>query len=447
MFKRDILDQLNDWKNRADRKPLILRGARQVGKTSIVRMFGEGYDEYLEFNLDKEEERELFSHRISAAELVQLLLISRDKTGTGSVLLFIDEIQNSANAIGMLRYLYEECPHIHVISAGSILEIIMEKEDIGFPVGRVEHLNMYPLTFREYLVATGRDRLLEEWHSFPLPESLHRAMLKSFHTYVLIGGMPEIVANYAEHRDVPSLNHIYNALLTTYRDDVTRYAAGASTGAVLRHCLETAPFEAGKRIKYAGFGQSRYSSREVGEALKILEQAMVLELIHPSTSLSIPIVPDFRKSPKLQFLDTGLINYFVGLQEHFFTHDDLHAIHKGLLAEHIVMQEVIALRKNRLKKQCFWVRQKGPSNAEVDLLLQSGSNLVPVEVKAGPTGRLRSLHSFIDLSHCDRAVRISSAPFSVEKAVTIAGNDYTLINVPPYHCGMIDRIIAENSFS
>ena len=444
MYLRAILEELDTWSRSANRKPLILRGARQVGKTSAVRMFAEGYDEYLEFNLEKKADRDLFAHDIGASELLQLLLISRRCTGQGQVLVFIDEIQQSPQAVQMLRYLYEECPHIHVVAAGSLLEIMMDRERISFPVGRVEYRNMYPLTFKEFLSATGQHGLLERIGPEPLSPRLHALALKSFHTYVLVGGMPEIVQHYSEHEDIPSLNATYNSLLTTYIDDISRYARTRSAVPLLRHCFEMAPFEAGKRIKYAGFGQSNYSSREVGEALKTLERAMVLQLLPPSTSLEIPIVPDFKKSPKLQFLDTGLINYVVGLQQYFFSEVDLQAIYRGVLAEHIVMQEVQACEGNRLKKNCFWVREKGPSNAEVDLLLQHNGMLVPVEVKAGKAGRLRSLHSFMDLSKNRYAVRISSAPFSIEQITTVAGQKYTLISVPFYQCSDLRALFEKH---
>jgi len=443
MYFRTILDELDAWSKSSNRKPLILRGARQVGKTSAVRMFSERYDEYLEFNLEQKTDRELFTNDLAAKELLQLLLISRQRTGAGKILIFIDEIQQSPQAIQVLRYFYEECPHIHVIAAGSLLEIMMQKENISFPVGRVEYRNMYPLTFKEFLLATGQHPLLEQIGSEPLSAPLHKLALKSFHRYVLVGGMPEIVQHYSEHEDIPSLNSIYNNLLTTYSDDISKYARTNLSVPILRHCLEMAPFEAGKRIKYAGFGQSNYSSREIGEALKTLERAMILQLLPPSTSLKIPIIPDFKKSPKLQFLDTGLINYFVGLQQYFFSEEDLQSIYRGVLAEHIVMQEILALEGNRLKKNCFWVREKGTSNAEVDLLLQHNGMLIPIEVKAGTAGRLRSLHSFIDLSKNMFAVRISSAPFSIDHIATSAGQKYTLMSVPFYQCSDIRNLLKK----
>lgn len=442
MFNRAVLLQLQEWKTTEPRKPLILRGARQVGKTSVVRMFAEQFDEYLEFNLEKPSDFDLFEHSLEAKELLQLLLLSRNKSGKGQVLIFIDEIQNSPSAIKILRYFFEEVPHIHLISAGSLLEIVMETKGMSFPVGRVDFLNMYPLTFKEFLTATGETGLLEQLELDHIHLSFHALLLKCFHKYALIGGMPEVVHHFSEHRDVPGLNSIYNALLTAYMDDIEKYAPTSAMKKVLRHCLEMAPFEAGQRIKYAGFGQSNYGSKEVGEALKILERAMVVQLIIPSTSLQIPIVPDFKKSPKLQFLDTGLVNYFAGLQQHYFVQDDLHSIHRGLIAEHIATQEFIALRNNRLKKTCFWVRENSSSNAEVDLLSQYNEQLIPIEIKSGTTGRLRSLHSFIDIAQQPHAVRISSAPLSVENIQTIQGRPYRLIHIPFYWAGDLDRILS-----
>lgn len=149
---------------------------------------------------------------------------------------------------------------------------------------------------------------------------------------------------------------------------------------ILRHCIETAPFEAGNRISFSGFGRSHYRSREIGEALKTLERAMLIHLLYPTTSTSIPLVPDFKKSPRLQFLDTGLLNFITGLQGHFFEHDNLHPFYKEKLAEHIVGQEMLANEMYIYQKPCFWVREKKQSSAEVDFLIQFNQYAIPVVV-------------------------------------------------------------------
>lgn len=204
--------------------------------------------------------------------------------------------------------------------------------------------------------------------------------------------------------------------------------------------IETAPFEAAKRIKLGGFCNSNYKAREVGEAVKALESAMLVKRLYPSTSLELPIVPDLKKHPKLQFLDTGLVNYFVGLQ-HYLLKENLHAFYKGLMAEHIVAQELIATQTNHLQKLCFWVREKTSSNAEVDFIVQHRAGLIPVEVKSGAVGSLKSLHLFMDESSWSCAVRLSASGVQVDRCTTPKGKEFTLINLPYFLASKITEYV------
>jgi uncharacterized protein len=198
----------------------------------------------------------------------------------------------------------------------------------------------------------------------------------------------------------------------------------------MRHCLEAAPAQAGKRIIFTKFGNSEYKSRESSESLRTLEQAMLLYLLRPSTSVNPPIVQDMNKAPRLQFLDTGLLNALAGLQQHFSKMDTLHSLYKGMLAEHIVGQELLASSWNPLVKPSFWVRENPQANAEVDFLIQHQDRLIPVEVKAGAAGSLRSLHQYIDRCTHDIAVRLYAGPVSVSQCATIAGKKFRLLNLP-----------------
>ncbi len=431
MFSREIINRLEQWADAEERKPLILRGARQVGKTVAVDLFGERFDQYISLNLELEAEREIFQRGLPVPDLFQAILLRKKLKSNGSrVLLFLDEVQNSPEAVASLRYFYELLPRIHIIAAGSLLEVVLAEEQISFPVGRVEQFIMYPLSFREFLLATGNQPAARALETIPLPEYSVSTLFELFHRYTLIGGMPEIVDRYSRSGEIPALNPIYESLLGTYLDDVGKYGRNRTISTIIRHCIESAPFAAGRRITFAGFGKSNYRSREVGEALRTLERAMLIYLIRPSTSLEIPIVPDFRKSPRLQFLDTGLLNYFVGLQEQYFQYDNLHPIHRGLITEHIVGQELICGEANTLKKQCFWVREKSQSRAEVDFLLQYRDYAIPVETKAGKTGSLRSLHQFIDRCPHRYAVRLYSGPLYVQETTTPAGKPFLLLNLP-----------------
>ncbi len=433
MFARQIEVRLAAWAGQHNRKPLLLRGARQVGKTVAVRRFAERFDCFIELNLEHAAEREPFERGLEVEDIFQaIVLLKNTRPVVGKTLLFLDEIQDSPEAVQVLRYFYEKMPHLHVIGAGSLLEISLAKAEIEFPVGRVQHLVMYPLSFAEYLNAMGESGAAEALNEVPLPTHAAGRLFELFHRYALVGGMPEVVAEYARTQDTPALRDIYESLLQSYLDDVPKYARNDTMARVLDHCVRTAPLEAGNRITFAGFGQSNYRSREAGEALRTLEKALLLHLLYPTTSTQIPIRPDLRKAPRLQFLDTGLLNYFAGLQDQYFLHSDLHSFYRGLLAEHIVAQELICHRASLLHKPCFWVREKSQSSAEVDFVMPHHGRVIPVEVKSGSTGRMRSLHQFVDTANPGYALRLYAGPLERGDARTPGGTPYVLLSLPYY---------------
>lgn len=443
MLYRSITSELEKWAVSTNRKPLILRGARQVGKTTAVNQFSQQFDRYIHLNLEIEEEAELFQNGKPIEEIVKALFFFKNVPQTsGKVLIFIDEIQYSARAVQMLRYFYEKFPELHVIAAGSLFEIMLEDKQISFPVGRVQFLYMYPLTFQEFLLAKKEDMALEALNTIPFPDYAHTKLLRLFHEYTLIGGMPAIVDHYVQSENIASLNTLYQSLLTAYIDDISKYARNERMRNILKHCLETAPVEAGKRIKFQGFGGSGFNSKDIQEALKTLERAMLLYLIYPSPSVEIPVAPRINKSPKLQFFDTGLLNYFAGLQKHFFQFDDLHAFYRGILAEHIVMQEIIGGDMTTAQKPHFWAREKKQSLAEVDLLVPYENYLIPTEIKAGKTGTLRSLHQFIDQAPHHFAIRLYSGQLDFQRTKTPDGKEFVLLNLPYFLASRIVDYVA-----
>jgi uncharacterized protein len=444
MFSRKVIVELRNWATMEHRKPLILRGARQVGKTTAVEMFSRDFEQYVYLNLEKYEDANLFTRNLSTEELIEAIYFFKNISGSEGkkTLLFIDEIQNSAQAIAQMRYFYESAKHIHLIGAGSHLERVIEPDKPAFPVGRVQYLFMYPLAFEEFLAATGEEKALTYYHKIPFPEFARPKLLKLFHKYALVGGMPEIVRVHTEKADLVKLSEIYEGLMMSFQEDVGKYARNPAMAHAINHAIASAPLEAGKRIKFSGFGNSNYRSREMGEALRTLERAMIIHLLYPSTSAEPPIRPNLKKSPRLQFLDTGLINYVAGLQEFFFKTTDLHSFYQGLLAEHIVGQELLAADLKTSRKPSFWVREKKQSNAEVDFIAQSGPYIVPVEVKAGKTGTLRSLHQFVERSNHPFAIRLWAGPLEKLEAATPTGKSYTLLNLPYFLAGKIQDYIA-----
>ena len=318
---------------------------------------------------------------------------------------------------------------------------MLESKQISFPVGRVQFFFIYPLTFEEFLEAIREHDALELLDEVPFPEFGYPVLFKLFHKYTLVGGMPEIIDKYRQTETISDLNPIFQSLLTGYTDDVSKYARNETMRNIIKHCIESAPLEAGRRIAFAGFGNSNYRSREVGEALKILERAMLLYLFYPTKTTKIPIMVDKKKSPRLQFFDTGILNYVNGLQALFFKFDDLHSFHKGLMAEHIVGQELLASDISILKKPAFWVREKKQSSAEVDFLVQFDRYVIPLEIKSGKSGTLRSLHQFINRCDHTYAVRLYSGPVSIEKTKTPEGKFFYLLNLPYFLTGKIKDYI------
>jgi predicted AAA+ superfamily ATPase len=245
--------------------------------------------------------------------------------------------------------------------------------------------------------------------------------------------MPEVVNRYTASKEITTLATIYQSLLTSFADDVSKYARNDNMVNIIKHCIEHVPYEAGKRIKFSGFGNSNYRSREIGEALRILERAMLLYLIYPTTSTGIPIITNKKKSPRLQFLDIGLLNYVSGLQQYFFQYNDLLSFYKGILAEQVVGQELLALNMGISLKPVFWVREKKQSQAEIDFLYRFKEYVIPVEVKSGKVGKMRSLHQFMNYSQHPYAVRLYSGKIEINKIKTPEGKVFYLLNLP-YFC-------------
>ena len=409
-----------------------------MGKTTAVDLFSKEFDHYIYVNLERPGESDYFRRNLQVRDVFQAILLSKKiSVANGRCLLFIDEIQNCPEAVSYLRYFFEEMKELYVIAAGSMLEAMVNRGQLNFPVGRVEFMYMFPLSFHEFCGALNEEQTLSALSMVPFPEYAYAELLKKFHEYVLVGGMPEPVAAYSEKREITLIAGIYESLMTALLDDIPKYARNHTLGRVMRHCLESAPMEAGKRIAFARFGKSEYRSREAGESLKTLQHAMLLYLLYPSMSNELPIIPDTRKSPRLQFLDTGLLNALAGLQHHFFKMENLHSLYRGMLAEHIVAQELLCSSFETLDKPCFGVRENVQSNAEVDFVLQHKGMIIPVEVKSGAAGTLRSLYQFIDACSHDMAVRLYAGPLSVTECITFNDKKFRLLNIPYFLASQI----------
>jgi len=443
MFARQLLSELEKWRLNKPRKPLIIRGARQVGKTTLVNQFAKQYEQYIYLNLELAEDKEPFENFTTIENLLNKLFFLKNKTLTkkSTTLIFIDEIQQVPKALNTLRYFYELAPDISVIAAGSMLETLFDK-NISFPIGRVEYKVIRPVSFTEFLSAIGETAALEQITKVPIAAFAQTKLLSLFHTYALIGGMPEVIHHYATHKDLVTLAPIYDSLISGYMDDVEKYAKNNTQILHIRHCIQSSFALAGKRIKFEGFGNAAYKSREIGESLRVLEKALLLQLIYPCTTATLPMVPDIKKSPRLQILDTGLLNYFVGIQKEIIDTDDLNKVYQGTLIEHLIGQELLAFQYNALSALHFWVREKKGSTAEVDYLFPYNGLIIPIEVKSGVAGSLKSLHSFMDLAPHHWAIRFYAGALNITDAITQNGKQYQILNLPYYLGSQIEKYIA-----
>ena len=441
MFRRKAYKYLQKWRRQKTNKPLVLRGARQVGKSTLVKQFGKEYTQYISLNLEKSKEAQFFKEGDDVKVILDKILLDKNKTfQKGETLLFIDEVQEVPEAIALLRYFYEELPELDVIAAGSLLEFTIN-EVPSFPVGRVEQYPIYPVDFEEFLEAMGESVALSYYKQQPIPAIAHDKLLDLFNTYIIIGGMPEVVATYIENgRDIAGLQNVYSSIWDNYVNDIEKYGTNATERKILRHIITTAPAII-DRITFDGFGNSSYKSREVGEAFRKLDKAGIIRLIYPTNDTALPYKPNYRRKPKIQFLDTGLLNYAAGLQGQLIGVKDLNTQYRGYIVNHMMTQELIArsIRINYLPP--LWTRESANANAEVDLVIPYDGKLLPIEVKSGAKGRLRSLHEYIDRCPHNVAVRLLANKYLIENSVTTKGKDYKLINVPYYGVGELEGFI------
>lgn len=446
MFQRLALKALRQWAEKEGRKPLVLRGARQVGKTTLVKIFAEEFDVFINLNLEEKVNAALFTMEVSFEDLLAGIYAKAGiKMENQRTLIFIDEIQNVPDAVKVLRYFYEKRPDLYVIAAGSLLESLVGNH-ISFPVGRVEYMALHPCTFTEFLGALGENILMEQIEQLEVPQSVHSYVMDLFKKYMIVGGLPEAVANYAKRKDWVSLNEIFNSLLSGYKDDIEKYAQRPKEQDILRYILNYGWGLAGQRFQFSKFCSSSYKSAEMGNAFRTLEKTLLLELVYPLISTSFPILPDLKRSPKLLWLDTGLVNYVAGMQESLLFTSDTDELWNGHIAEQVVGQELLGASFAFGVKRMFWVRDARNSQAEVDFVYKYKSHLIPVEVKTGDNSKLRSLHQYMDESQEDIALRLWNGPLTSDLIRLPSGKQYTLYNMPFYYAGQLETFF-NNKFA
>lgn len=442
-ISRLIERKLAEWKSQENRKPIILRGARQVGKTFTINEFSKQFKNFISLNLERPRERELFTRFNSGKELFEnILLYKGTKVPKEETLLFIDEIQNSADAIRSLRYFYEELSGLSIIAAGSLLEVFSKKEGFSFPVGRVINLFLYPVNFLEYLEAANpplAQKMLIYNIRDKIPSEIHQLLMDQFYRYSFIGGMPGAVSEYLENESYSEITEIYDSIFRGYLEDVEKYSSLARAK-YLSHAIDRAPLYVGERIKYEKFGESLYRSREMNEAFSTLEKALILYRAKPTSSFKLPIIENLKKAPKLFFVDSGLVNFRIGLKEFFKSSQSLNDIYRGKIADQVVSQEIIS-QSFELPRLSFWIREKGES--EIDFLYAFKDLVIPVEIKSGKVGRMKSLMLFMEKSIHPYSIRVYSGEMQVDKIPMASGKYFYLLSMPFYLLARLQEILQQ----
>ena len=392
-MKRFVEQKLIAWKQSKYRKPLIVRGARQVGKTFSVLQFGKTHFQGKVHVIDLEKRLDIhtiFEKNLDVKRIIAELELILDTSITpGQDLLFFDEIQSCPRALMALRYFYEDLPELHVIAAGSLLEFALK--DISLPVGRIQFLEMFPLTFSEFLLAMGRERLFEVLsHSEAnISETVHQLILQNLKDYFLVGGMPEAVHLFSETKNYRLVFEIQEQLIETFRQDFAKYAPFTD-----KRCLNAVLLNAarmvGQRAKYNRLAEG-FSNPTIKKAFDLLRMARIVHKVPAASPAGLPLGASANERKfKIVFLDIGLMQFLNGIQIYQeFSKGDLLSIYNGVLAEQFVGQELIACKKGELY---FWAREAKSSTAEVDYLTVAHGHICPIEVKSGKAGRLKSLH-------------------------------------------------------
>lgn len=400
-MKRLIDYHLKIWKNDSYRKPLLLRGARQVGKTHAARQLGKSFVDFVEVNLELlPEARTIFEKNLQPERIIRdLSLITKSSITPGKTLLFIDEIQNVPQAIIALRYFYELFPELHVIAAGSLLDFAVEQ--VGIPVGRVQSLYMYPLSFMEFLAAVQEQLLVEEILSHkstqPLQESIHTKTLSLLGEYIALGGMPEIVSLWQQSKDPLLCYNVHNTLAQTYRQDFGKYARKLQIKYV-ELLFDQIPVQLGSKFKYNKI-EGEYRKRELAPALDLLVTAGIAHKIFHSSGQGVPLGAQIDSQDyKVAFLDVGLSQALLDLDiSDWFLHPLTQFVNKGSLTEAFIGQELLAYSNPTKRSNLYyWHRETRTSQAEVDYLIQKEEQIIPIEVKSGLGTTLKSLQIFLE---------------------------------------------------
>ena len=455
---RKAIEYLLEWGKEKEHKPLIIRGARQVGKTYLVRAYAKKeFTNLVEINFDLTPEKAEYFKAGNIDEIIELLEADLNQSiKPGKTLLFLDEIQAAPEVLHKLRYFYEQKPQLHIIAAGSLLDFLLKSTKLSMPVGRVEYMHLAPMDFEEYLLAIGEKHLYDLLHSFeignPIPSPLHQKLMKMLQWFLVIGGMPAAVKQYTHNHEIERVQREHHSIIQSYIDDLNKYA-GQYNPVILQTIFRKTPFLLTEKIKYVNIIPDEKTTK-LAACLELLELAGVLYRIHHTAANGIPLGAEKKERDfKLLFLDVGMASTILGMRlNEIYLAEDPMAVNKGALCEQFIGQHLLYARKPFIPPELyFWNRQKKNSTAEVDYIHSIGQNVIPIEVKSGKTGTLKSLHQFLKEKKLKTAVRFNADIPTVGKFTLPLDKseemEYQLISLPLYMIGQLNRILLESYIS
>lgn len=451
-MRRDRASFLINWLNSSTRKPLIIRGARQVGKTWLIRDLASSQERQLvEFNFEKRPDREsLFSSNDPKEILINIAASMGSKIDPSKALLFLDEIQAAPHLLEKLRWFAEDMPELPVVAAGSLLDFALAKHEFSMPVGRIGYLYLEPLSFEEFLDAVGQHELRSYLQNYDwnlnIPVAIHSELMKAIKEYLVVGGMPAAVSTWATEKAPDAVNQIHYDLLATYRDDFAKYR-GRLTIDRLEDVMSSVPRQLGKKFVYKE-ANSEISATSLKQALDLLSMAKVCHRVMATSANGLPLGAEAdERFSKVIMLDCGLCGTSLGLSLHQLRSiSEISMINSGGMAEQLVGQLLRTITPAYIPPSLYyWQRGKKGAEAEIDYVIQHENQVIPIEVKAGTTGTLKSLHQFMKEKKKTTAIRVNSdlprlGPVEVKDALGDS-IEYNLLSVPFYLLGQLHRLL------
>jgi uncharacterized protein len=455
LVRREIND-LRYWAIQPERKPLIIRGARQVGKSTLVRQLSEAIGlSLVELNFERNPElREAFVSKEPAGILATIQLLTGQSVRAEKNLLFLDEIQAAPEALAALRYFYEEMPQLHVIAAGALLEFTLAEAKFSMPVGRVEYMHLGPLQFEDFLIAMQEPALaswlqrisLADLRGTPTIRAVHDRCMELLRQYFVVGGLPEAVATFAASRDFTTVGRVHQSIVATYRDDFGKYSHGPLKNRV-QIVFDKLPLLVGKKFKYSHVSHE-HRAAELAAALQQLCMARVAYKVHHTSSNGVPLGAEMdERNFKVLYMDVGLMCSALHLSLLDLRREDLSLVSDGAIAEQFIGQHLLySCAWYETPNLHYWMREAKSAAAEVDYVVSQGQQIVPVEIKAGTPGSLKSLQRFLLEKKRSFGLRLNGDVPSLMQGSTLALDktrvNFELLSLPLYMVGQARRLLV-----